>query len=358
MAGADRTQSDDLIDWAALAETLPSAGLFAVVRHVEAMRPDWPRLGTAKLPARNILDLAQEPTMGFVAGTLARIDQRHGRKQLRGFWLGLTGPMGPLPSHMTEYALHERRYAKQFPYNDWLDVLAGRMLQLFYRAWANSQPAALADRGDEDGFAAMLGALTGATDGARPADAFFARARSHYAPVFAGSRSAVAIEDALTHLLGQPVRVEEYLPRWRNFETEDCSRLGRQFCVLGDDVMLGQKVYSASDAFRVIIRAEDFRAYQSLLPGGSRFAVAAEAINAFKPTHLEWELTVEIAASEAPRARLDGMTRLGWSGWMLRGTPRHEARRHRGKPKPPVDAPVRADTRLRSSSIKKGNTAT
>ncbi|MEZ5749068.1 MAG: type VI secretion system baseplate subunit TssG [Caenibius sp.] len=47
---------------------------------------------------------------------------------------------------MTEFAIFERRYADAFPFGDWLDLMAGRMLQLFYRAWAESQPAALADR--------------------------------------------------------------------------------------------------------------------------------------------------------------------------------------------------------------------
>ena len=292
--------------------------------------------------------------MGFADRTLSKIEHRYDRQQLRGFWLGLTGPMGPLPSHLTEFAFYERRYAKERPFGDWLDLLSGRMLQLFYRAWAESQPASHVDRPDDDNFARWLGALSGASEGSQPEDAFFTHSRAHYAAVFAGSRSAIAIEDALSHLLTQPVRVVEYIPRWREFEPEDRSCLGRNFATLGSDAVLGHRVYSAADAFRVVVRASDFRSYQSLLPGGERFAVAAEAIESFKPTHLEWDLTVEIGDEDAPPACLDGRTCLGWSSWVKRRPVASAAKRTRKRSvddQPP--SLLRADAHLRKSSLLK-----
>lgn len=352
MAGTDRAQADNLIDWGMLEQQLSRSGLFAVVRHIEARSATLPRVGKAKRPEQNIVDLAQEPAMGFADRTLSKIEQRYNRQQLRGFWLGLTGPMGPLPSHLTEFAYYERRYSKRRPFGDWLDLVAGRMLQLFYRAWADSQPTSHIDRPGDDNFARWLGALSGASEGSKPDGAFFTHSRAHYAAVFSGSRSAIAIEDALSHLLTQPVRVVEYVPKWREFEPEDRSCLGRSFAMLGRDAVLGRRVYSAADAFRVVVRASDFRSYQSLLPGGERFAVAAEAIESFKPTHLEWDLTVEIADEDAPPASLDGRTRLGWSGWVKR---RREPRLVSRKRKQSLDdqppSLLRADAHLRKSSL-------
>ena len=43
-----------------------------------------PRIGQAKRPEFNVLDLAQEPSLGFADKTLAGIEMRHGRPQLRG----------------------------------------------------------------------------------------------------------------------------------------------------------------------------------------------------------------------------------------------------------------------------------
>lgn len=352
MAGTDRAQTRDLIDWPRLVQDLRRAGLFAIVRHAEARASDLPRVGQSKRPEFNVIDLAQEPGLGFADKTLEALEFRYGRPQLRGYWLGLTGPMGPLPTHLTEFAVYERRYAKTRPFGDWLDVIAGRMLQLFYRAWAESQPAAQADRPKDDRFSQWLGALSGALDGTASEDAFFSRARTHYAALFSGSRSAIALQDALSHLLGQPVRVVEYIPKWRNFEFDDQSALGKSFATLGSDAVLGKSVYSAADAFRVIIRASDLAAYRSLLPGGERFAVAAEAIEAFKPTHLEWDITVELDDAEAPPARLDGHSRLGWAGWLKRpAAPRPAGRK--GKVPTAASGLVRADAHLRKTSLKK-----
>lgn len=354
MAGQDRAETHDLIDWPALAAQLDRAGLFAVLRRAEAGTPGKPRLGQAKRPEQSIVDLAQEPAMGFAGRTLADLEYRYGRPQLRGYWLGLTGPMGPLPTHLTEFAWYERKYAKQRPFGDWLDLVSGRMLQLFFRAWAQSQPTAHADRPDDDRFSGWLAALSGAMEGAGDESRFFERARVHYAALFAGSRSAVAIEDALSHLLGQPVQVQEFQPRWRDFEDEDRTRLGHAFGTLGGDAVLGARIFSAADAFRVVVRAHSYQDYLSLMPTGARFAVAAEAIEAFKPTHLEWDLCVEIAEEDAPPAKLDGRATLGWASWVKPPVPRREASHKRRAPKAP-EGPMRADAHLRKTSLKKAS---
>ena len=271
------------------------------------------------MPQQNIVDLTQVPSLRFPAPTLESLEVIHGRPVLSGYWLGLTGPMGPLPIHLTEYADFERRYAKARPFGRWLDLLAGRMLHFFYRAWADSQPVASADRPDDDRFADYLAALTGATEGVPGNAVFPARARLFYAGLYASRRSAGAIEDALGHLLRQQVRVLEFQPRWRDVDAEDQSRLGRSYARLGGDLMIGARVRTASDAFRVVIRAHSLRDYEALLPAGPRFAIAQEALDSFAPSHLEWDIMIEMEERHAKPARLDGRARLGWTGWLCPG---------------------------------------
>lgn len=291
-------------------------GLFPAVRGAEARAPALPRLGRARRPDQSIVDLAQVPAMTFPASTLESVEVRNGRAQLNGYWLGLLGPSGPLPGHLTEFASFEHRYARQRPFGRWLDVLANRMLQFFYRAWAESQPAAQADRPADDQFAAYLSFLSGAAEGVRENAAFPARARVHYAALLASRRSAIGIEDSLAHLLGQPVKVIEYQPRWREISDEDQSRLGRSFATLGGDVVLGGRIRTASDSFSIVVGANSFAELEKLLPGKPRFVIASEALDAFAPSHLEWDVRVEIAEREVPPARLDGRARLGWTSWM------------------------------------------
>ena len=120
----------------------------------------------------------------------------------------------------------------------------------------------------------------------------------------------------MTHLLGVEARVQEFQPRWRRIELADQSRLGNQFATLGIDLIAGQRVRIASDAFRVVIRADSFSEFTKLLPSSPTFAIAAEALDAFAPSHLEWDLMLEIDEALVPPSKLDGQSRLGWTSWL------------------------------------------
>lgn len=296
---------------------------FALLRQAEARAPHLPRIGRARLPAHNVVDVAQAPNLAFPSATLASIDvdgpQR--RSRVRGYYLGLTGPMGPLPLHITEVAYDEERHATTRPFGRFLDVLAGRMLQLFYRAWGDSQPAVHADRPQDDRFAGYVAALSGAAEGGT--STFPAAARLGFAALFVGRRSVGAIEDGLRHLLGSEVEVHPFEPRWRAIEPEDRTTLhrGGGFAVLGRDAVAGGRVRQVADAFRVRLRVSSYREYQALLPSGSSFALAADAIDAFAPSHLDWVIELGLAADKVPPARLNGGSALGWSSWLPSRSP-------------------------------------
>ncbi|KPF63513.1 type VI secretion system baseplate subunit TssG [Porphyrobacter sp. AAP60] len=309
--------------------------LFALVRGLAARALGKPSVGQSRLPSQDIVRLRQVPHTRFPAATLERVDIEGGRAEASGYWLGLTGPMSPLPLHLTEFAAYERKYAKTYPFGDFLDLLAGRFLQLFYRAWAVSQPAVQADRVEDDHFADFIGALTGAREGATEQSAFSANARLHYAALFASRRSAGAIAGGLQHLLGLSVTVREFVPVMRDIAPEDQTRLGVCHHRLGD-AMLGRQVYLVADRFEVKIAAQTHQQFRRLLPGGDQFPLAAEALDALAPSHLEWGMTLCLPQAEVRPARLGDGARLGWSSWI-------------GKP---ANDDIRSDVHLRRSSAR------
>lgn len=289
--------------------------LFALVRGLAARAQDKAPVGRSKLPDQDIIRLRQIAHTHFPAATIEEIQIKDGRVEAGGFWLGLTGPMSPLPLHFTEFAAYERRYAKTQPFGDFLDLLAGRFLQLFYRAWAVTQPAVQADRPEHDRFAEFVDRLTGATEGANQKSAFPAGSRLHYAALFASRRSAGAIEGGLRHLLGLPVDLREFKPVERDIDPEDQTRLGVQHHQLGEAV-LGRRAFLVTDSFEVRITARNASEFRRLQPDGGLFPVAAETLDALAPSHLEWSITLCIPQSAVEPARLDGRSRLGWSSYV------------------------------------------
>lgn len=336
MAAETEPASDHLTFLQTAARTIRQYGFFALARGAEARARRFPRIGRARLPTEDVLRVAHAPTMEFPGATLEGIEPTaRGGFRVRGYFLGLTGPMGPLPLHLTEYAAYERRYAKTAPFGNFLDLISNRMLQFFYRAWADSQPAAQADRPEDDRFARYLDALSGAVDGSATRVAFTDGMRRHYAGLFASRRNAAVLQDAISHILGAPVRVREFIGRWRDITTGDRSRLGATGgSVLGDGAVLGRRVRVADDTIRLTVRLANQADYDALTPGGDRFTLAAEAIEAFCPGHIEWELELEIDEAEARPAVLGSVARLGWSSWIS----------------PQPDGGLRADARLRRGS--------
>ena len=145
-------------------------------------------------------------------------------------------------------------------------------------AGPTSQPAAHADRAEATSSHSISRPFR--RDRRRRAAAEFPGARAAaLCGLFAGRRSAAALEDALTHLLGVEARVQEFQPRWRQIEAQDQSRLGQQFATLGSDAVAGQRVRIASDAFRVVVRTHEFRRIRGAPPLRARFAIAAEALD-------------------------------------------------------------------------------
>ena len=323
MADANGRTSDHLRFLTGAAGAAKRYGFLALLRRAEALAQGLPRVGRARLPSQNIADLSDEPTLAFPSSTIAEIEPGGpGRMRVRGYFLGLTGPMGALPIHLTEYAFYEKRTGKQRPFGRFLDLISDRMLQFFYRAWADTQPAAQADRPNDDAFASHIGALAGL--GLAPSRALSAPDRAltrqdylRYAGLFTSRRSAGAFEDALSSVLATPVKVTEFIVRWRDIERREQTRLGGGgFSQLGVDAVLGARVCVAEDTFRVTLNADDFADYRSFLPGQQKHKMAREMLDMLKPSQLSWELQLGLSETAAPGARLDGESLLGLASWL------------------------------------------
>ena len=333
MAAADGPSPDDLTFPKSVdGERAGEFGVFALLRLLEARAPDRPPIGRSKLPEQNVVDLAHAPELGFPAASVQSLhlptaESRTKRKRLSTLFLGLTGPMGPMPLHLTELVHNERLYGKQHPIGRFIDLLAGRMLQFFYRAWADTQPAVAARGPGKDPFADYIAALAGIR--AAPGSAFPRDARLRYAGLFASRRNPAALVDCLSGLLGTRVSLREFLPRWRDIEPEDRTRIGARgaFNRLGAGAALGGRVRTVDDTFAVRIHCASLDELHDYLPDGRKFPLLHDALDALAPPHLEWRL--EIAIPENRTAQLDGSGRpimlgtrhergtpLGWASWL------------------------------------------
>lgn len=318
MASEGGNASDHLAFLRRSAATVRRFGFFALLRQAEARAPYLDRIGESKLPRNDVVDLAHTPSLEFPGATLDAIEfTPTGRARVRSRFLGLTGPMGPLPLHLTEFACYEERYATKKPFGRFLDLLTNRMLQFFYRAWASSQPAVQADRPGSDRFAGYIAAIAGIKQEAAR-DGYPFGAQLHLAGLMASRRSPAVLVDCLSRMLNMPVTMREFLPRWRDIEPGDTTRIGTSgsFNRLGEGAMLGSRVRRIDDAFRVGLRCPDWTHYTRMQPTSPAFRVVRDTLDTMAPPHLEWQLELAIAEDRIEGARLDGTAPIGWSAWL------------------------------------------
>jgi type VI secretion system protein ImpH len=178
---------------------------FALLRRIEALTPQSPRFGRAARPERG-------------ANGVPRLGVR---------FFGLFGPQGPMPLHLTEYVRERLRQRGDPTPERFFDIFHHRLLSLFYRAWAQTQPTAQHDRPNDDRYAAWLGSAIGVAGLAPVGDALPPTARLHQTGLLgARSKHPEGLAKLLSRHFKLPVRIEQHVPHWMRFEADDRSRLG------------------------------------------------------------------------------------------------------------------------------------
>jgi type VI secretion system protein ImpH len=277
------------------------------------------RLGNALRPADEPVRLAHQPSLAFPPSMFAGVERiENGRLRLRGYFLGLFGPHGPLPLHLTEYAHERATLANDRTFIAFADVFHHRMLALFYRAWANARPTVAFDRPTEDAFAKYVSALIGiAQPTLRNRDAWPDRAKLYFAGLLSmGPKTRAGLEALLAEYLGLEVRVEECVGEWLAVEPEERMRLGdRRTGVLGASV-LGERVYSTQHKIRIVIGPVNAGELLQYLPGGASLRRLRAAVLNYLGLEHAWDLQFIVRRSRVPAMKLGVFGHLGWSGWL------------------------------------------
>jgi type VI secretion system protein ImpH len=182
---------------------------FDVLRRFECAHPEASRLGRAPRPCDEPIRLGQEASLGFPSSPMASFVPSAAGKppRLSVHFLGLLGPNGPLPLHLTEYARDRMRNAGDRALVRFLDVFHHRILTLFYRVWADAQPTVSLDRPKEDRFGTYLGSLIGlGMPSLRNRDEFPDQAKLYFAGRFAAqTRNCEGLTAIVGAFFGLPV---------------------------------------------------------------------------------------------------------------------------------------------------------
>ncbi|MEO0829298.1 MAG: type VI secretion system baseplate subunit TssG [Pseudomonadota bacterium] len=290
--------------------------LFTLLREIERSTPEKPRIGKAQVVAQEVVRLGQDPFLDFPASNVSDYRIETGKPpHIRSKFLGFFGPQGALPL-LTSIESYRWNQRNDDSFIAFCDIFATRMLQLFYRAWADARPIAQFDRPAEDRFADYVGSFIGlGTEPYQDRDSVLDIAKLPYAGLL-GSRikSASRLEQVLRGVLGVSVTLKERKGLWLEFEDNDLTRIGTNGA-LGQTTYLGSRVYSINDKALIQIQTESLAEYTTFLPGGQQFGRLRDLVTFYLGDAVDFDVQLALPKTELPAARLGSSGQLGWTSW-------------------------------------------
>lgn len=329
MADTDRAAAYDLIQ--ALRRAPYRFDFLQAMRLIECVHADRPRLGKSSRSVEDPIRLAQEPDMRFAPATLADYVSGEGARpdRLVVRFLGLFGPNGPMPSHLTEYASERIRHHGDPTFSRFTDVFHHRMLCLFYRAWANGEPTVHFDRPDDDRFSDYLGSMFGiGMEALHHCDAMPDSAKLFFAGLLAcQTRHPDGLTAVIEQVFGISARTCEFVGEWMQISEPDQTRLGLspQSALLGLSTVVGARVWARQFKFRLVLGPLKIQQYRAFLPGEARLSELVAIVRNYVADELCWDVNLTLHASEVPAMRLDGGAQLGWTSWLGKRLERSDA---------------------------------
>lgn len=295
--------------------------LFAALRLLEQLYPERPRLGEARRASDDAIRLAQPPHLIFAPSDVTALGRaENGTPRLEQYSFGIFGPNGALPLHFTEYAFERAAHRGDPGVADFINAFQHRFIALFYRAWADGDPAVNLDRPATDRFVPCVGALAGlAPPAARAASPLAARAALGRAALFGrSSRSAASLERALSDYFGLEITIRQFVGGWLEIPEESRTLLGDGTGggALGLGATLGSSSWQCQHQFEVGLGPLDYAAFERFLPGSPAFDELSGIVRFFTNDEWFWQLRPTLAAGQAPGIELGRAGRLGWTGWL------------------------------------------
>ncbi len=295
---------------------------YQAVRRLECVCNSKPRVGYSSRASDDPVQFCQEPALSFAPSTLLRFDRNlaTGKPRLVGRFLGLLGPNGPMPLHITEY-IHDR----ELNHDDatlarFMDVFNHRMISLFYRAWARTRQTVSHDRPGDDRFAAYIGSLFGiGEESFRKRDAVPDVAKVHFSGhLSCQTHHASGLRALLEDYFGVSTEIIEFIGQWIDLPPEYCCRLGEspETGCLGTTAVVGSRIWECQSRFRIRMGAMHLADFERLLPIGDSFKRLRDWVRNYVGDELSWEVQLVLKAEDVPPTQLGSGSRLGWTSWL------------------------------------------
>lgn len=319
MEAPGRPARDHLSLFRAIAADPHAYGFFQAARRIECSFPELPRTGTSRRLRDDPVRFSQEASLAFALATVAALEfPKDGVPRLSVRFTGLTGPNGPLPLHLTEFARDRLRNHGDRTFLRFLDTFHHRIFAMFYRAWADAQPTVSLDRPGQDPFGDRLASLAGyggPTLQNRDEVPDFAK-RAHTGLLANSVKNADGLARIIGNFFRVSARIEQWQPHWMSLPSDAYTRLGQPNAQLGVTSVIGARIWDCQSRFRIVLGPLGLEQFKRFLPGQDSLKRLKAWVRNYCGEELSCEMQLLLRRSEVPPMMLGKSGQLGWTSWV------------------------------------------
>lgn len=313
MEARDRDTAAPLT-WEEYRDAAPRS-FFGLVSFLERVTEGASRVGGTGPIAREAIRFRHDPDLGFHAADVSKVEivgQAPARFELVTTFLGLSGTASPLPPHIPEGVLFDT--FEQGTQRDFLDLFHHRAVSLLYRATTRLDPAREHRSDGSDPWLTRLLGLAGVQQ--EPGLALDARHLMVLIPILTKrARGAVALRTAVAVILRDEipevdVQVREFVGNWIEIDEDQCTLLGARNHALGEEAMLGRRVYDQRGRFAIRVGTLTRRESELFAEGEVLLDRLRATVSLVLRDPLEYDLELVLEADAAETMRI-GFSRIG-----------------------------------------------
>lgn len=289
---------------------------YQAVRLLELLQPFSTSPGIGTDSRREPVRFRSRISLEFPASDIYQVRlKRDGQPEMTVNFMGLAGLLGPLPMPLTELilstppltrvrgnpVLDENGEPAHHPpaVVDFLDIFNHRLISLMYRVRKVYRPALSSKAPAETALAQSLFALIGlGHPSLRDRMAVPDAALLFYAGLLSTRpRSAVGLERILSDYFDVPVRIRQFIGRWRKLDPEQWTVIGgrrRRNARLGQTTILGTRVWDKQTHIRIRLGPMQRSKFISMLPGGTAHQALRDLIRFYVDPEITFSLELAL----------------------------------------------------------------
>ncbi|WOE77262.1 type VI secretion system baseplate subunit TssG [Pseudomonas protegens] len=293
----------------------------AVLLVVDRLRDAHPYLSEEELYDQ--LEFQANPSLGFPGSDVDRVEffEERGqmRARLRFNLIGLFGAGSPLPAFYGEQALGDGEEGN--PTRHFLDLFHHRLQRLMLPIWSKYRYRASFKSGALDPFSAQLFALIGlgGEDIRKAKELNWKRLLPYLGLLSLRAHSAALIEAVLRYYFKHAdLVIEQCIERRVEILDEQRNCLGQANSLLGEDLVLGERVRDRSGKFRIHISQLDWQRFHEFLPIGFGYQPLCALVRFTLRDPLDYDIRLVLRQEEIRELCIgeQNTCRLGWTSWL------------------------------------------